>query len=71
MKSNPLDAQWRITVADNDTMDAFKGCQLVHTLTTSRKPILLAKHLDLSQDAHISAVGADSPGKRKLGSCIL
>jgi len=71
MKSNPLDAQWRITVADDDAMDAFKGCQLVHTLTTSREPILLAKHLDLSQDVHISAVGADSPGKRELGSCIL
>jgi len=69
MKSNPFDAQWNIEIANS--ADDFRRCQIIHTLTTSREPVLYAKNLDLTKPVHISAVGADSPGKRELGDCVL
>lgn len=68
MSHNDFDKQWNIHVADS--MEEFKTCQLIHTITTSREPILKAEHLDWSQGVHISAVGADCPGKRELDDSI-
>lgn len=42
---------------------------IICTLTTSNKPVLLLK--DLKPGCHINAVGADAPGKQELDSRIL
>ena len=56
-----LDRRWNIVIADSSS--DFKRCQLIHTLTNSRKPVLSMADLDASNGGlHITAVGADSPG---------
>lgn len=64
--SCPVDREWQITPAE---LKDFKECQLIHTLTTSRTPLL--KLDDIGKDVHISAVGADSPGKCELDMDIV
>ncbi|MBX9744340.1 MAG: hypothetical protein K2X08_03920, partial [Chlamydiales bacterium] len=41
-----------------------KQCNLIVTTTTARKPLILAK--DVQPGTHITAVGADAPGKQEL-----
>ena len=68
MKLNTFDAQWNITIATS-AVD-LQACQLIHTVTTSRSPVVLAEHVRSGDDVHVSAMGADCPGKRELGDCI-
>uniref|UniRef100_A0A7S2HIM6 Thiomorpholine-carboxylate dehydrogenase n=1 Tax=Helicotheca tamesis TaxID=374047 RepID=A0A7S2HIM6_9STRA len=50
----------------------FRNCQLIHTLTPSRSPVLKLEEIgsDIGP-CHISCVGADSPGKQELDIEIL
>jgi len=60
----------RIEVAVAGTpSDVARAARLIVTCTASRAPLLAAA--DLAHDTHISAVGADSPGKQELDSEIL
>jgi ornithine cyclodeaminase len=60
--------QTEITLARSPA-DVARAARLVVTATASRLPLLRAS--DLQPGAHISAVGADSPGKRELDPDIL
>lgn len=42
---------------------------ILNTTTPSRSPIILADQL--LPHTHINAIGADAPGKRELGECVL
>jgi ornithine cyclodeaminase len=49
--------------------NGFRECQLIHTLTTSREPVLYSEDCNVGSEMdflHITAVGADSPGKCEL-----
>ena len=57
------DHEWEFEHYDADG-EKFHGCQLIHTLTWSRSPVLLMEDVDISTNfLHITAVGSDSPGK--------
>ncbi len=76
--SYPPDREWEfehyVSVADGG--NAFRDCPLIHTLTPSREPVLTLDDITLPSSSsststisnflHISAVGADSPGKSEL-----
>lgn len=54
----------------------FTECELIHTLTPSREPVLVIDDLCIPDETngkflHISAVGADSPGKTELDPQII
>jgi ornithine cyclodeaminase/alanine dehydrogenase-like protein (mu-crystallin family) len=49
--------------------EVARACRLIVTCTASREPLLLSD--DIQPDTHISAVGADSPGKQELDAAIL
>ena len=51
------------------TADVMADCQLIVTTTASRAPLLLREAL--RPGVHITAVGADSPGKQELDPLIL
>ncbi len=58
--------------------DGFKSCQLIHTLTQSREPVLDLTDITVptsseggSNFLHITTVGADSPGKCELNPEII
>jgi len=60
------DAEWEFELYNTDG-EKFKGCQLIHTLTPSRVPVLMKDDVSLSSNfLHITAVGADSCGKCEL-----
>lgn len=79
--SSPLDREWEVQIAEDNTQ--FRECQLIHTLTAARQPVLTAADLGLDCEEpgssskffphglHISAVGADSPGKQELDVPLL
>jgi len=46
------------------TSELCKQCNLIVTTTTARKPLIWAK--DVQPGTHITAVGADAPGKQEL-----
>jgi len=56
-------------VVANSPAAVARAARLIVTCTSSRAPLLAAA--DLAPDTHISAVGADSPGKQELDSEIL
>jgi ornithine cyclodeaminase len=49
--------------------EVARAARLIVTCTAAREPLLHAK--DLQRGTHISAVGADSPGKQELDPAIL
>jgi ornithine cyclodeaminase len=55
--------QVEVAIASTPT-DVAREAKLIVTATASRAPLLFAR--DLQPGAHISAVGADSPGKQEL-----
>jgi ornithine cyclodeaminase len=52
-----------------DTQPLAETCNLIVTVTPSRKPLLKAEHIQ--KGTHITAVGADTPGKQELETSIL
>lgn len=77
MKASPYepDRQFTIQVYDENG-DRFKGCQVIHTVTPSRAPVLDVSDVDLPKDSanaflHISAIGSDSPGKCELSEELI
>jgi ornithine cyclodeaminase len=52
-----------------DVRDVMATCDLIVTCTASRAPLLLRDQL--RPGIHITAVGADSPGKQELDPLIL
>lgn len=58
------------TVETAPTPAAVAGaCRLVVTCTAAREPLLHAR--EIAPGTHLSAIGADSPGKRELEAAIL
>ncbi len=49
--------------------EAVRGCDVVVSLTPSRKPIVMAEWV--SRGTHVNAMGADAPGKHELELSIL
>ncbi|CAD7932673.1 unnamed protein product [Amoebophrya sp. A25] len=72
----PGDRAMEIELAST-VAEVFSQCQLVHTLTASREPLVREVDLpELAKDAsssrlHITCVGADSPGKQELELGVL
>lgn len=74
MKSSSYapDREWQFEHFEsvNDGGEAFHKCQLIHTLTPSREPVLSNHDVcipsKMHEFLHITAVGADSPGKYEL-----
>lgn len=62
-----LDREWTIVPLEAANL---KRCNLVHTCTTNRGEPLFSL-ADLAPNVHITAVGADSPGKRELALDII
>lgn len=57
--------RWDVTVQETSNPDeTVKGAGLVVTVTSARNPLFDAQSLDPS--SHVTAIGADSPGKREL-----
>jgi ornithine cyclodeaminase/alanine dehydrogenase-like protein (mu-crystallin family) len=74
MKSSTYlpDREWEFEHYDHSG-EKFTGCQLIHTLTPSREPVLMEDDINTSNDTflHITAVGADSPGKCELDTGLI
>lgn len=60
----PSDREWNIHQFCEQ--QRFKNCQLIHTLTPSKNPVLTLDDVDLTTELHITAVGCDTPGKNEL-----
>jgi ornithine cyclodeaminase len=79
MKDSPYepDRQWKAMEPYNGCGKRFKGCQVIHTLTPSRTPILDLADVDVPKNGgdnpflHISAIGSDSPGKCEVALDLL
>ncbi len=56
-----------------DGGEGFRGCQLIHTLTPSRVPVVALDDVQVGEGTflHITAVGADSPGKTELDAKLI
>lgn len=52
-----------------EVREAVEGCDVVATLTPSRKPLVKAEWVE--KGVHINAMGADAPGKQELDPAIL
>ena len=63
--------KWKVTLAK--TSADFRDCELIHTLTPSRSAIISIADIDLNdgREVHITAVGADSPGKQEIDPALL
>jgi ornithine cyclodeaminase len=57
-----------VEVADM-VSEVAQNCNLIITTTASRQPLIQSK--DIKPGTHITAVGADSPGKQELESSLL
>ena len=71
-----LDRQFTNMEVYDETASRFKGCQIIHTLTPARSPVLDLSDVDIPKDGtnsflHISAIGSDSPGKCELSIDLL
>lgn len=58
------DRLWDIVVLSEEMN--FSDCDLIHTVTGSRTPVLSLLDVNMQRNLHITAVGADSPGKQEL-----
>ena len=71
----PLDQQFTMEhFSANSTR--LKGCQVIHTVTPSRSPVVSLDDIDLPNDGknpflHVSAIGSDSPGKCEIALDVL
>ncbi|WP_067804956.1 hypothetical protein [Actinomadura formosensis] len=59
---------WKVTVASS-AEQAVRGAGIITTATPTRQPHIYREWL--SHGAHITAVGADQPGKRELAPSVL
>uniref|UniRef100_A0A7S1B854 Ornithine cyclodeaminase n=1 Tax=Corethron hystrix TaxID=216773 RepID=A0A7S1B854_9STRA len=68
MASGPaMDREWDIELCDDAKRDIAESCNLIHTLTPATAPIFgHSFHFQPTDDVHITAVGADAPGKQEL-----
>lgn len=64
-----LDREWSVQIAD--AASDFARCQLIHTVTTSRKPLLGLADVARNHGVHITCVGADAPGKKELDLALI
>ena len=78
MKSSsyPQDREWNFEhyQSVDSGGDGFGNCQLIHTMTPSREPVLNIKDIGITSKSkvlHITTVGADSPGKCELDSDLI
>lgn len=55
---------WRVRAATAE--DIAANCQLIHTCTPSRSPLLRRSWFSATAGCHINAIGSDSPGKQEL-----
>jgi len=69
--SSGLDREWEIIAADEIEGQGFAGCQIIHGCTCARSPVLTLDDIQGHQGLHISAIGADSPGKQELRSDLV
>lgn len=60
---------WTVRAASPE--DIAKSCQLIHTATTARAPVLLASHFINHGPVHINATGADVPTKQELDPALV
>lgn len=58
---------WHASAASAE--EVARGCTLIHTVTTSREPILRREWIQTG--THITAVGADVPGKQELDVALV
>ena len=58
------DREWEVEVEQNSEK-LMTQCQLVHTVTYAREPVLLKKPRE-KRFLHITCVGADTVGKQEL-----
>ncbi|CAB9499010.1 Putative dehydrogenase [Seminavis robusta] len=77
MKESPHepDRQWTLMEPYDDN-SKFHGCQVIHSVTPARSPVLDVGDVDLPKAGnnpflHISAIGSDSPGKCELALDLL
>ena len=83
MRASPcaLDREWSITTYEEEREKGverpFAKCALIHTVSCARQPVLTAADLGRAGDkqgvgpVHISAIGADAPGKQELGEDLV
>jgi len=76
MKNSTYPLDQRFTIEAHNDDNRFKGCQIIHTVTPSRSPVLHLEDIDLPNGGqnsflHISAIGSDSPGKCELALDVL
>ena len=64
-----MSAEGFAVATTSGTAEVMADCQLIVTTTASRAPLLLREAL--RPGVHITAVGADSPGKQELDPLIL
>lgn len=65
--AEPQQANYRMRCVKS-IQDITENCNLIITTTTSSKPLLFGK--DLLPGTHITAVGADGPGKQELDESV-
>ena len=77
MKMSPysFDHQYHIEPY-NKAGTRLRGCQVIHTMTPSRSPVVKMEDIDLPEEGknpflHISAIGSDSPGKCEISLDVL
>lgn len=77
LKSSPYLLDQRFTMEPySETGLRFKGCQVIHTVSPSRSPVVQMEDIDLPKEGkipflHISAIGSDSPGKCEISLEVL
>lgn len=64
-----LDRAWNIEI-ELDTAKIIKECNLIHTVTPSREPIISSVHTR-REFLHITCVGADTIGKQELSNIVI
>lgn len=63
------DEGWEIRMAS--AHEIASSCQLIHTATPSRTPLLRRDWFTTGVAVHINAMGADVPGKQELEPCLV
>lgn len=66
---NDLEKEGFVVEVTDKVSKITKNCNLIVTTTASRQPLIKSK--DIQPGTHITAVGADSPGKQELESSLL
>jgi len=66
---NDLEKEGFVVEVTDKVSKITQNCNLIVTTTASRQPLIKSK--DIQPGTHITAVGADSPGKQELESSLL